>query len=101
MPEQLSEEEVYARAKKRVEDKRGFYIHAAIYLVVNAFVISQWMFLGGGYPWWVWMTGGWGVGVASHFMAVFVLAPEGVRYRASVEREAERIRRSDEGPGAR
>jgi len=31
----MSEEEIYQQARKIVEEKKGFYIHIAIYICVN------------------------------------------------------------------
>ena len=35
----MSEEEIYKEAKKRVEAKRDFYVHLAVYVCVNIFLI--------------------------------------------------------------
>ena len=31
----------YGRAKKRVDELKGFYIHLAIYLIINGFILIQ------------------------------------------------------------
>lgn len=36
---QQTEEEKLKRAKKRVEEIKGFYIHASIYVVINTFIL--------------------------------------------------------------
>jgi hypothetical protein len=38
------------RARKFAEDKFRFYIHFAIYLMVNTFFIILWLWSGGGSP---------------------------------------------------
>jgi 2TM domain len=66
------EERRYKQAKARVEALKGFYIHFAFYLMVNAglFLInaitaSNW--------WFYWPLLGWGIGLTAHALAVFVI----------------------------
>ena len=94
MPEKLSEEEIYARARKRVEAKKGFFIHLTVYLVVNAILVLIWAMTGRGYPWFVWVLLGWGVGVVFNFLGVFFFDRETGWERSEVEKEAERLRQS-------
>jgi 2TM domain len=51
-----------AAAIKRLRAKRGFKIHAAIYLVVNALIVVVWASSGAGYFWPIWAMLGWGIG---------------------------------------
>ena len=75
MSNRMSEEEIYKAATKRVEEKKGFFIHLAIYIVVNLFLIALWAFTAdGGHPWFVWTLGGWGIGIIFHFLSVFVFS---------------------------
>jgi len=55
-------------------DKRGFYIHFVVYLLVNSFLFIQWWYITGGesWPWPITTTAGWGIGIIAHFLAVFV-----------------------------
>jgi len=57
------------------KEKRGFYIHFVIYLLVNSGLFIQWWYItkGEGFPWVVSTTGGWGIGIIAHFIAVFVV----------------------------
>lgn len=85
----MSEQELAKVAKKRAQEKAGFWVHLGIYIVVNVFLAVQWgMITGGiGFPWFLSTAGGWGIGLVAHFLAVFA----GKSY---VEREAQReIRR--------
>ena len=61
----------YERARKRVEDIRGFYVHLSIYLVVNAVVVLIDYASGSGW-WFYWVLLGWGVGLGAHAVATFV-----------------------------
>ena len=91
MTNQMSEDEIYEQAKIRVEAKRGFYSHLIAYVVVNIILVLVWAFAaGGGYPWFLWPLGGWGIGILFHFLGVFVFG--GKSDRAAIEKEAEKIR---------
>ena len=92
MSKQMSEDEIYEQAKKRVEAKRDFYSHLTVYVVVNIILVFIWAFAaGGGYPWFLWPLGGWGIGLLFHFLGVFVFGRKSDR--AAIEKEAERIKR--------
>jgi len=88
----MSEQDLRAKAMKRAQDKVGFYTHFGIYLVVNLFLASIWLFTSGWntFPWFVFVTASWGIGVAMHFIAVFF--GEGLVERLT-DRELSRIRR--------
>ncbi len=92
MAAQMSEEEVYELAKKRVKAKRDFYVHLVVYVVVNIMLVIIWAFPAGrGYPWFWWVIGGWGIGVLFNFLDVFVWQRGGDN--GAIEKEAEKIRR--------
>ena len=46
---------------------------------------------GGGFPWFIFPLGGWGIGILFHFLGVYVF--EGKLDKAAIEREVEKIRR--------
>ncbi len=60
----------YERARRRVDEEKGFYNHLFVYLafVVFFFVLNQ---LTARAQWWFWPSLGWGIGVFSHFMGTF------------------------------
>ena len=92
MSKQMSENEIYEQAKKRVEAKKGFFIHLTVYIIVNIILVLIWAFAaGGGFPWFIFPLGGWGIGIIFHFLGVFAF--EGKSDRAAIEKEAEKIRR--------
>ena len=92
MAQNLSEEQIYEEAKKRVEEKKGFYIHLTVYIVVNIGLVLLWAFAADrGFPWFVFPLGGWGIGLLFHYLGVFVF--EGKSDRAAIEKEAEKIRK--------
>jgi hypothetical protein len=66
----LTEAERRERAIRRVAAIKGFYVHLAVYVVVNIglFVVDAFT----GPNWWVqWVVFGWGIGVVAHAIAVF------------------------------
>jgi len=98
MAKQLSEDEIYEEARRRVKAKRDFYGHFAAYVVVNIILVIVWAFSSpGGYPWFLWPLGMWGVFVLWHFLDVFVLHT-GIFFerrsdKGAIEKEADKIRK--------
>ena len=94
MSTQLSEEEIYQQARKRVEEKKGFFTHLAVYIIVNIMLVLIWAFAtGGGHPWFIWALGGWGIGLLFHFLGVFVFSKRTDWERREIEKEAEKLRK--------
>ena len=96
MPVQMTEEELYKEASKRVEEKKGFFIHLIVYICVNVFLIFIWAVpAGGGFPWFVFPLGGWGIGLLFHFLGVFVFSGKGTGTweRREIQKEVERLRK--------
>lgn len=88
----MSEDQIYEQAKKRVEEKKGFFIHLTVYIVVNIVLVLIWAFaVGGGFPWFIFVLGGWGIGLLFHFLGIFVF--EKKSDKAAIEKEADKIRR--------
>ncbi len=95
MTTQLSEQEMYELAKKRVKAKRDFYTHLVVYVVINAIlVILWWAVTGAGYPWFLWALGGWGVGLLFNFLGVFVLDKDTAWEKRQIEKEIEKMKKS-------
>ena len=59
-------------AIERIRAKRGFWWHFGIYLVVNGFLVVVWAVTWTGYFWPGWVMLGWGIGVVSHGLGVYV-----------------------------
>ena len=64
-------------AIKRLEAKRGFAVHAAIYVIVNLLLIVVWAVSERGYFWPIWPILGWGVGLAIHGWMTYFQKPIG------------------------
>lgn len=69
--------EKYNRAKKQVDELKGFYIHATIYVVINTFILVN-IFLNTD-NFWQWphfiTLFAWGIGLAFHASKVFGFNP--------------------------
>jgi hypothetical protein len=96
MTQNLTEEEMQKIARQRVEAKKGFFIHLIMYVVINAFLVFIWWFTsqGQGYPWFLWVLAGWGIGVIANAIAVFIGPKHGSDWEArEMEKEMERMKR--------
>ena len=71
-------------ARRRVRAKLGLYIHATVYVVVNAFLALVQSQATPQFHWSLWPLAGWGIGLAIH-AAVVLLANSGVRERMEAE----------------
>ena len=94
----MSPEEIERLAQKRAAAKLGWYVHAFVYLAVNGFILVA-AYLGirertyNPYP-----ALGWGLGLALHYLSVFVLG-QGSSFRQQlVQRERERLQRENDRP---
>ena len=88
----MSEEQIYEEARKRVKAKRGFWGSLIFYTVVNIICFLVWALGGGGYPWFLWVLGPWGLFIIlPHYLRIFVF--EGKSQKRAIEQEAEKIRK--------
>ena len=62
--EPLTDKQLRQLARKRIE----FRSHLVVYLVMNSVLWTIWYFTGGHYPWPIWPTAGWGIGLVFHFL---------------------------------
>lgn len=77
------------------QKRASFKNHAISYVIVNLFLWAVWYFtgnnshgnLGNHYPWPIWTTLGWGIGLGFHFAAAYVFPKSN-----SVEREYEKLK---------
>lgn len=85
------DEKLWMIARKRA----GFKRHLATYIVVNIFMWAIWYFTHDTYdsyrnsrfPWPVWTTIGWGVGLAFHYIGAYISPSDN-----SIEREYEKLK---------
>ena len=89
----LSAEEIEKLAAKRASAKMGWYVHACVYVAVNGFFLLSSYFGFRMHPYNIFPTLGWGVGLALHFLSVFVLGKGSGLRESLVQRERERLER--------
>jgi 2TM domain len=65
----------YAKAKKRVEEIKGFYGNLTSYILVNIVLLIINLATSPEYLWFFWPMLGWGIGVVFHAMKVFNYMP--------------------------
>jgi fatty acid desaturase len=92
MPMELSEQEIYEEARKRVKRKRDFYSHLGAYVIVNIVLVVIWALSGSGYMWFLWPLGIWGVFVLWNFIEVFLL-DNVLSEKSAIEKEIEKMKR--------
>jgi hypothetical protein len=83
------DEMLWEIAKKRA----SFKTHLTTYLLVNGFLWALWYFQWDGetsarFPWALWSTLGWGIGLVSHYLSAYVYPRQN-----SVEKEYEKLKR--------
>lgn len=86
-----TEEELRTLAKRRVQAKYGFLVHLATYLVGNAGFIAIWALSGRGYPWFIWVLAGWGIGLVAHGVTILI-GPDTSSEQRAIQREMGRLR---------
>lgn len=89
----LSNADIDRLARRRAGAKLGWYTHATVYLVVNLFLFVLSDQALGERRWSIYPMLGWGLGLALHGVAVFLLGSGSVLRDRMVERERERLQR--------
>jgi 2TM domain len=73
--ENNNQDERYFKARKRVEEIKGFYGNLAAYIVVNIGLLVVNLLTSPQYLWFFWPLLWWGIGVAIHGLKVFNYMP--------------------------
>jgi hypothetical protein len=63
----ITDKLLWEKATKRAEFKQ----HLLVYLIVNCFLIGTWFFTSTRYFWPIWTLGGWGIGLAFHYLDAY------------------------------
>jgi hypothetical protein len=84
--------QLWAIAKRRASFKR----HLGTYIIIIGFLWVLWLFTGNNsstgdsrYPWPIWATGGWGIGLLFHYLSAYVSPGQN-----SAEKEYEKLTRN-------
>ena len=85
----MTPENIDRIARKRANAKLGWFMHASIYLIVNAFLmaLSLWQ----GKAWAAFPLLGWGLGLVIHCAAVWFAGAGSALREGLVQRERERL----------
>ena len=89
----LSPDEIERLATWRAKAKLGWYIHAAVYVVVNTFLFVMSTYGLRERHWAIYPALGWGVGLALHWVSVFLLGNGSGLRESMVQKERERLQR--------
>jgi hypothetical protein len=65
----------YERARRHVREIRGFYLHAIVFVAVNALLHIINFVTAPGVYWAFWPLLGWGIGLAAHGLVTYRWAP--------------------------
>lgn len=93
MPTPPLPENLERLAHKRAGAKLGWYVHAALYLLINAVIFAMSTYGLGSRPWSWFPVLGWGLGLALHGVSVFVLGNGSGLREQMVQKERERLQR--------
>jgi len=103
MPTKVSEKELYRLVEKKAEldrkklETRAFYLHFALYSVVNIVLAIVWRVTGSSFPWFAFPAGIWGGLIVLHFVAVSRHAGRRRRsrewVRIATEKEVKRLKK--------
>ncbi len=89
-PETESPREI---AERRVRQKLELWWHLGSYIIVNCFLVVIWAVTGAGYPWFVWVMTGWGIGAAFHVMHYLVTMHGESRRERMIQKELDKLQR--------
>jgi hypothetical protein len=62
------------REARQVVKRRAFLVHLSVYVATNVFLFVVWLLVGGGFPWFLFVLFGWGIGIAAHGAAAYLMA---------------------------
>ena len=76
---------------KQAKSRAGFKSHLTTYIIIIGVIWICWLAIMGihAYPWPIWPTIGWGIGVILNYFSVFI-------FSNSTEKEYEKLKRQKE-----
>jgi uncharacterized ion transporter superfamily protein YfcC len=67
----MAESDAREQAVKRIKRKRQFQQQLVVYVVINVFLWVIWAVGGFGFPWPIFVTVGWGIGIVMQGWAIY------------------------------
>jgi F0F1-type ATP synthase assembly protein I len=67
----VSQERTRRRERRHQLAVRGFRIHLAVFVMVQILLFVIWWAVGGGFPWFLIVLAGWGIGLAVHAVVTY------------------------------
>ncbi|MCY4145543.1 MAG: 2TM domain-containing protein [Chloroflexi bacterium] len=90
----VTEDELRKRARKKLSARRELVQHLLSYILVNLFLWTIYLATWQEFPWPLFVSGGWGIGIVSHLADYYFKHGKGAEWReADIEREVIRQRR--------
>ena len=89
----MEDHEEYRSARRRVDAKIAFFIHAVVYVIINALLVGINLSTSPGYLWFLWPLGGWGLGLFFHALSVFLFVEGSAMKQRMIDHELERQRK--------
>lgn len=65
----------------QINPKKGFKIHLLVFLLATPAIWLVWYFTDRSYPWPIWSTLGWIIGVLFHYLGVYVFKKNSKNYK--------------------
>jgi hypothetical protein len=93
----IAPDDIDRLARKRAGAKLGWYTHAIVFTLVNLLLFGMSQYGFGHRPWSLFPLMGWGLGLALHGIAVFVLGSGSNLRERMVQKERERLERERAG----
>lgn len=89
-----TEEEIREKARKRVDEKIRLLSHIGSYVIINVFLVVVWGLTSNwsGYPWFLWVMAGWGIGLVFHIVGYFTGRRGEAAKDRMIEKEMERLK---------
>jgi hypothetical protein len=84
----LNTEDLRQQAARRLKQRRDFWAHLVVYVMVNTFLVVLWTFTGSGFFWPIIVMFAWGIGLVMTAYETFLRPPI---TEADIDREVQRI----------
>jgi 2TM domain len=82
-------DDIEALARKRAGARMGWYVHAAVYVIVNTVLVL--LSLATGRHWAIFPALGWGLGLALHGAAIWLALGGGGLHQRLIDQERARL----------